>query len=123
MPYEQQERKRLSNTAYGAIFKVRVDNTQPLAYGFDSYYFSLKTSSSRYAWLENGWNVGTLGENSQPSGGFVGSKALQRLDNTLVFGVEGKGSGDVVYFVDNPLFRAFWHNGKRLFNNAVFMPF
>jgi hypothetical protein len=37
----------------------------------------------------------------------------------LVFGVEEKGEGHVVYFVDNPLFRGFWENGKLLFGNAV----
>jgi hypothetical protein len=38
-----------------------------------------------------------------------------------VFGVEDKGQGQVVYLVDNPLFRAFWENGKMVFANAVFM--
>jgi len=123
MPYAQSERNRLSSSAYGAIFNVKVDNTHPLAFGFGTNYHSLKTTSTRYAWLTDGWNVGTLGSSVRSSGGFAGSRALQRLENTLVFGVEGQGSGDIVYFVDNPLFRAFWHNGKRLFNNAVFMPF
>jgi len=31
------------------------------------------------------------------------------------------GRGNVVYLADNPLFRAFWHNGKLLFGNAVFI--
>jgi len=28
----------------------------------------------------------------------------------------------LVILADNPLFRGFWENGKRLFDNAVFMP-
>ena len=34
--------------------------------------------------------------------------------------VQQMGSGQVVYFVDNPLFRCFWQQGKLLFANAVF---
>jgi hypothetical protein len=39
----------------------------------------------------------------------------------MVFGVESMGRGNVVYLADNPLFRAFWRNGKLLFGNAVFI--
>jgi hypothetical protein len=53
--------------------------------------------------------------------GFAGANMRSKLSNSLVFGVEDKGSGKVVYLVDNPLFRSFWENGKMLFSNAVFM--
>jgi hypothetical protein len=53
--------------------------------------------------------------------GFAGYKINKKLENTLVFGVEDKGRGQVVYMVDNPVFRAFWENGKMIFSNAVFM--
>jgi hypothetical protein len=39
----------------------------------------------------------------------------------LVFGVEDKGKGHVVYMVDNPMFRSFWESGKMIFSNAVFI--
>jgi len=39
----------------------------------------------------------------------------------LVFGVEHKGRGQVVYLIDNPLFRGFWESGKLIFANALFM--
>jgi hypothetical protein len=35
--------------------------------------------------------------------------------------MEEYGRGQVVYMVDNPLFRGFWENGKLFFANAVFM--
>ena len=40
---------------------------------------------------------------------------------SLVAGVHNMGRGSVVYLVDNPLFRAFWKSGHRLFDNAVFL--
>jgi len=39
----------------------------------------------------------------------------------LLFGTEAVGSGSVVYFVDNPLYRSFWENGKLWLVNALFM--
>ncbi|MEQ8925592.1 MAG: zinc carboxypeptidase, partial [Fulvivirga sp.] len=119
--YTELERDNLSSSIFGAIFKIELDNTHPLAYGYDKYYYSLKTSSTRWSYLENGSNVGVINEESKPVSGFAGSKAISKLDNSLVFGVQSKGSGEVVYLVDNPLFRGFWENGKLLFSNAVFM--
>jgi hypothetical protein len=57
----------------------------------------------------------------KPVMGFAGVKINKQLDNTLVFGVEDKGRGNVVYMTDNPVFRSFWENGKMMFANAVFM--
>jgi hypothetical protein len=53
--------------------------------------------------------------------GFVGIKAQENFRESMVFGVESMGRGTVVYLADNPLFRAFWRNGKLLFGNAVFI--
>jgi hypothetical protein len=118
--YSGQERRSIADAVPGAIFAVSVDNTHPLAYGLEETYFSLKTGTAAYAYLDNGWTVGSL-----PAGarhlGFVGSNAQRRLDNTLVFGVENLGRGAMVYLVDNPLYRGFWANGTFLMSNAVFM--
>lgn len=121
LTYEEQERDNLRSSIFGAIFKVQLDNTHPLAYGYDKDYYSLKTNPIKLGFLENGANVGVLNGDSKPVSGFAGSKAIKKLDDSLVFGVESKGRGEIVYLVDNPLFRGFWENGKLLFSNAVFM--
>lgn len=119
--YHTAERRNLSNAIFGAVYKVRLDNSHPLAYGYEDYYMSLKTSSARYTFLENGWNVGVLQGKTAPLSGFAGHKANRKLENSLVFGVQPMGRGQVVYLVDDPLFRAFWENGRLLFSNAVFL--
>jgi hypothetical protein len=119
--YADAERKELSNSISGAIYKVVMDKSHPLAFGLDDYYYSLRTSELHYVYLERGWNVGILKGKQKPVMGFAGNKINAKLENTLVFGVEDKGKGQVVYLVDNPTFRSFWENGKMLFANAVFM--
>ena len=118
-PYGGQERRQVSEGIPGAIFKLTLDTTHPLAYGMAPEYFSLKTGTQAYQHLKNVWNVGTIGEQLMVSG-FAGAEARKAQKNTTVFAVESKGSGSAIYLVDNPLFRAFWENGKFLFSNALF---
>lgn len=120
VPYTERQREYVPSSNAGSVFRVAMDSTHPLGYGYGEEYFSLKLDSDAYEYLDQGWNVGVTREGSHMSG-FVGHEAEQRIENTLTFGVQGMGGGSVVYMVDNPLFRAFWHNGKLLFANAVFM--
>ncbi len=120
MPHENWPRESIKNAITGAIFKVKVDNTHPLAYGYDQEYFTLKLGSDAYNYLDSG-NAVYLESNTKPVSGFAGSEAQKKIGKSLIFGVESHGSGNVVYMVDNPLFRGFWENGKLFFANALFM--
>lgn len=119
--YEDAERKAISEGMPGAIYKVTVDKSHPLAYGLRDSYYTLKTNELRYGYLDGGWNVGVIKGTAKPVQGFAGYKVNKKMSNSLVFGVEDKGQGSVTYLVDNPLFRTFWESGKMLFSNAVFM--
>lgn len=120
-PYGDREREALKSTVPGAIFKLRLDNTHPLAYGFPDYYYSLKLSEDIYDYFgDEGYNVGTVKKNAYVAG-FVGQKAKVKIADGLLIGAQNMGRGSVVYFVDDPIFRSFWENGKLLLGNAVFM--
>ena len=121
LKYGEAERKGLSDEIFGAIYKVNLDKSHPLAFGLGDTYFSLRTNTLHYSYLEKGWNVGILKGKQKPLIGFAGVKINKALENTLVFGVEDKGKGNVIYMADNPMFRCFWENGKMMFANAVFM--
>ncbi|MFM7155728.1 MAG: hypothetical protein ACKOZV_16530, partial [Bacteroidota bacterium] len=60
-----------------------------------------------------------LDQNYQ-SYGFIGSRVKPALKDTPVVTVKKSGYGDAVYFIDNPLFRSFWQQGKLMIANAVF---
>ena len=119
--YEDRERDFLPNFNPGSIFKVEMDNSHPLAFGYPSYYYTLKQDDAVYEFIkEGGWNVGIIKKDAKVSG-FVGSKLTDKLKDGLLFGVQDMGRGHIVYLADNPLFRSFWENGKLLFCNAVFL--
>lgn len=118
--YENRERESVRTNIPGAIYKVDLDNTHPLGFGFPPFYYTLKLDDKVYQYLSGGWNVGVLKKDNYVTG-FVGAQARKKLVDGLLFGVQEMGSGSVVYLADDPLFRSFWENGKLLFSNAVFM--
>jgi hypothetical protein len=103
----------------GSIHRVEIDPSHPLAFGLEAPYFTLKRSADAYAFSGGGTAAGVL-EAGAPVSGFMGARAQGQIDDTLVFGTQRMGEGEVVYFVDNPLFRGFWYGGHVLFSNAVF---
>ncbi|MDG1509648.1 MAG: M14 family zinc carboxypeptidase [Flavobacteriaceae bacterium] len=118
--YEDTRRNRANTLITGAIFKSKVDSSHPLAFGYDDVYFSLKLNNANYAYLQNGSNVAYFNKSATNLAGFAGKKALKNIPESLLFGEERKGSGSIIYMVDNPLFRSFWDNGKLFFVNAIF---
>jgi hypothetical protein len=119
--YDDRQREEVANSVPGAIYRVELDNTHPLAFGYPDHYYTLKQDENVYAFIrEDGWNVGVIRKDNYVSG-FTGNKAKERLKDGLIFGVQDLGRGKVIYMADDPLFRSFWENGKLLFCNAVFL--
>lgn len=119
-PYAERQREYAKQMISGAIFKTKVDNTHPMAFGYSNNYFTLKRGSTSYSLLESGFNVVHIGDDVTKVSGFAGSEALKKLPKSLVFGQESMGRGSLIYFVDDPLFRGFWENGKLFIVNAIF---
>lgn len=119
IPYAQRELESTKDFITGSIYKVSLDNTHPLAFGYGNTYYSLKLGSDSYKFLNDGFNVGYINEPESVSG-FSGEVAKAALKNSIVFAEAEKGSGSVVYMVDDVSFRSFWQNGKLFLANAVF---
>ncbi len=120
IPYASREREDIKNLITGSIIETQMDNTHPMAFGYEDTYLSLKLSNASYSLLSDGYNVGYLQDTLNIVSGFVGSEAKEKIKNSMTFGVEPMGGGSFIYLVDNPLFRAFWQNGKLLFVNSIF---
>ncbi len=118
--FEDRERESISDFIPGSIYKVTLDDSHPLAFGYTGNYFTLKQNGDLYEFLKEGWNVGVIKKDNQVAG-FVGSRLKDKLKDGTVIGVQDLGRGSIVFFADDPIFRSFWENGKLLFANAVFL--
>ena len=118
--YEESEHSGIMSNIAGAIYKIELDNSHPLALGFPNYFYNLKQDANMYEYLKDGWNVGVIKKDSYTAG-FVGTNLKEKIKDGLAIGVQDYGRGSIVYFADNPIFRCFWENGKMLFSNAVFL--
>ncbi len=117
--YGERERNSLANGVEGSIFRANMDVTHPLAFGYQENYHTLKHINNFYEYLNGGWNVGVLKSDAYVDG-FVGSRAKEKLKNSLVFGVENIGGGVLIYLADSPIYRHSWQNGYLLFSNTIF---
>lgn len=117
--YENRERESITNYIPGAIYKVELDASHPLAFGYPDYYFTLKQNDNIFEFMKDGWNVAILKKDNQVAG-FVGNKVKDKIRDGVVIGVQEMERGSIIFFADDPIFRSFWENGKLLFSNAVF---
>lgn len=119
-PYDQREKEEVKDLLIGSIYKVTLDPSHPMAFGYGETYYTLKLGSDSYKFLKDGYNVGYIKGDPNSLAGFSGEDAKEGLTNSLVFGDARLGGGSVIYFVDDVLFRDFWQNGKLLFVNSLF---
>jgi hypothetical protein len=118
--FADRERDYLSSFTPGAVWKVALDTTHPLAFGFGPTFYTLKMDDNVYEFIsEEGWNVGVI-KQDPPLAGFVGSKLRPHIKDALSIGQLPVGRGSVTVFTDDILFRSFWESGKLMLCNAVF---
>ncbi len=114
------ERESIGKQNPGSIFKLELDNTHPLAYGYKNHFHILKTNTTIYEPLKDGHLIGIHKKGSHVSG-FIGDQIKNHIESGMSIGVESIGKGHVIYFADNPIFRSFWDSGKLFFPNILFM--
>ncbi len=118
--FGNQERNYLSKHLPGAIFRLNIDETHPLCFGLTDHYYSLKTNSKSYTYLDKGWNVAYT-KKKLSTIGFVGHELKETFKESTCIAEQGHGKGKVIYFMDNPVYRGFWKQGAFLLGNAIFM--
>ena len=109
----------------GAIFRATLDTTHWLTLGYDRNKIPVFIDGDTF------WRASKSGANAVSFTDPVDSLVLSGFtwpDNTarLLKGstwavVENQGSGRVVLFLSDPLFRAFWRGPAKLLTNAILM--
>ncbi len=105
----------------GSIFRVDLDTTHPIGFGFSSRKVSvyrngltfLQPSSNAYSTVSQ--------YTSEPLiGGYVHPTTLTKIRNSAAIVVGAEGKGKVIMFSDDPNFRGTWYGTNKLFLNALF---
>ena len=105
----------------GSIFKVDVDTTHPIGFGFTN-----KTVS----WYRNGLTFLVPSSNPYSTvaqytndpliGGYIHPTTLKKVKNSAAILVGAEGNGRVILFSDDPNFRGTWYGTNKIFLNALF---
>ena len=74
--FKDREREAIKDAIFGSIFKTKLDNSHPLAFGYPEHYFTLKRSGRRFAYLPEGWNVSVIEDKNKLVSGFFSSLAF-----------------------------------------------
>ena len=118
--FEDRRLQSLNRQISGAVFRVEMDDSHPLAFGLGPHYATLKRGTVLPELLSDGWNVGRIAVEDPLLGGWAGNPAQQLAAGSLTAGTKSLGQGQIVILADNPLYRGFWRNGQLLFSNAIF---
>ena len=107
----------------GAIFKVDLDITHPLAFGYRDTTIPVYKNNS--VWLAPSKNeyatVAKYSKNPHVDGFITAKNMEENLKPSASLIVSKLGGGRVVLFADNPNFRGSWYGTNRLFLNALFL--
>ena len=107
----------------GVIFKVDLDVTHPLAFGYHDT--SIPIYKNNTVWLAPSKNeYATVAKYATDPliDGFITKKNMEEnLKPSASLVVSKVGAGRAVLFADNPNFRGSWYGTNRLFLNALFL--
>ena len=111
---------RGAHSVGGAILKVELDATHPLAFGIGETVPTFRTNGAFYDAGSSTVAVGQYAEDPLLSG-YMSVARLESAAGSVALAVTRKGKGAVIVVLDEPVFRGFWQGSSRLLANAVFL--
>lgn len=123
LPYVDAEEHIGRESLGGAIFKVDLDITHPLGFGYhDTSIPVYKNNEVFIAPSENPYStVAKYSEDAHIDGYISTDNYENYLKPAASLLVSRLGAGRVILFADNPNFRGSWYGTNRLFLNALFL--
>jgi len=120
IPYDQVQNVTGAQRIGGAIFEIALDDTHPIAYGYEKYAPVFRRGDAFFELSANtAANVGRYTDEPLLSG-YISEEKLAEIKGSASIIARRQGRGHIVLFADNPNFRAFWYGTSGLFLNAVF---
>lgn len=120
--FEKEEHDRLERIP-GTIFRVLVDTTHPIGYGYSSEIFVFKSNGAPFDLSESGHNVARFPKDTVQISGYVSREKAQKVAEAAYVIEYRIGRGRAVLFTENVTFRRFWTGlEKLLLNSILFLP-
>ncbi|MEN8123167.1 MAG: M14 family zinc carboxypeptidase [Bacteroidota bacterium] len=109
------------NVIGGAIFKINLDITHPIGYGYTQKELPIYRNSSVFLKpSKNPYSTVAKYTEDPHIDGYISKESYELLSKSASIIVSPIGNGRVVMFADNPNFRAAWYGTNKLFLNAIF---
>jgi len=121
-PYAAFRDDRSKRQISGAIFRIHLDNTHPIGFGYAST--TLPVFRNGTIFLEPSENpyetVGRYTDDPLISG-YIGDERLEELRGSAAIVASRVGKGAVIRLADDPDFRGIWYGTNRLLLNALYL--
>lgn len=106
---------------FGAIFKATLDRTHWLTGGYEREHLPVLLETDGFLKpSEKGANPVVFAGSDLTLGGFAWPGNTEKyLRNCIWAAVESEGSGSVILFAENPVYRGFWRGPSKLLTNAI----
>lgn len=118
------ELERWEQGVPGTILTVRLDAAHPLAFGAGvdgdpERLYVLHSGGRTFEPSTDFESVAYFPEGLRKVSGVISEQNLERLAQSTWLATRRVGSGRVILFADDPLFRHFWYSGFQLYTNAI----
>ncbi len=120
MAYGNFEGQEAERTIAGAIVMTNVDNTHPIAFGYDSELPIFRKDSTLLKASENPFATPLHYTEKPLLSGYIGEQRLAEMSGQPAVIAERHGKGLLVRFANNPMFRGYWRGTERLWVNSLY---
>ena len=122
---EDRRSDRWEQSVPGSILKVKMDPGHYLvagagAGGLESELFVL-TRGRAFEPTEDFTSVAHFPAGLEEVAGVIFEPSLERMDRSTWLAEASVGRGSLILFVEDPLFRMFWHSAFQLYTNAILL--
>ncbi|MDQ3622177.1 MAG: M14 family metallopeptidase [Verrucomicrobiota bacterium] len=121
--YAEADERRAEREVKGAVVRATFDATHPLVFGYSlhqPHIEFLRTGTTSLKPASNAYLNPLRYTDDLVVAGFISTRNRAKLQGTPPIQLRESGSGRVVFFTDNPVFRGHWLGTEKLLANAIF---
>lgn len=119
--FEEQRDFRGAQGIGGTIFETKLDLSHPVSFGYTKEKLPVFRNTTIFIEADKQSYNNPIQYTKKPLlSGYVSKPRLEDIAETVPFKHSRMGKGNVILFVDNTNFRAFWFGTNKLLMNAIF---